>query len=157
VNTPNDANCPDDGLFCNGTEFCDPAADCSSTGDPCAAGEVCDESTDTCIAEPVDLDISKFQVSKSAKVGEEIKRIQLTVENPNGGGNAGRIATLTGYLNGVLVYNEDRFVFDLAGNGKSRFAFPTFEPGEAGTIEWTVTIFDDDPDDDTATASTNVR
>jgi len=48
VNTPNDANCPDDGLFCNGTEFCHATNDCSSTGDPCAGNETCNETTDTC-------------------------------------------------------------------------------------------------------------
>jgi hypothetical protein len=48
VNTPNNANCPDDGLFCNGDEFCDPFADCTSTGDPCSAETVCSEDTDTC-------------------------------------------------------------------------------------------------------------
>ncbi|MCH8147333.1 MAG: hypothetical protein IH987_04965 [Planctomycetes bacterium] len=47
-NIANNANCPDDGLFCNGTEFCDAVADCSSTGDPCSGGEVCNEATDTC-------------------------------------------------------------------------------------------------------------
>ncbi|MFQ5592102.1 MAG: hypothetical protein ACE5HE_13135, partial [Phycisphaerae bacterium] len=51
-NTANDANCPDDGLFCNGTEFCDAGADCSSTGDPCLAGETCNESTNSCDAAP---------------------------------------------------------------------------------------------------------
>jgi hypothetical protein len=55
VNTPNDANCPDDTLFCNGTEFCDPALDCSSTGDPCPGGTVCNESTDICEAAPQQL------------------------------------------------------------------------------------------------------
>ncbi len=49
-NTANDANCPDDGLFCNGSEFCDGTADCSSTGDPCASNENCNEATDTCVA-----------------------------------------------------------------------------------------------------------
>jgi hypothetical protein len=49
VNTANDANCPDDNLFCNGTEFCDSAADCSSTGDPCPPGEVCDEAGGACV------------------------------------------------------------------------------------------------------------
>ncbi len=48
VNAPNDANCPDDGLFCNGTEFCDAELDCTSTGDPCPVGTVCNEGTDTC-------------------------------------------------------------------------------------------------------------
>ena len=48
VNTPNDNNCPDDGLFCNGTEICDANLDCISTGDPCSAGVTCNEDMDTC-------------------------------------------------------------------------------------------------------------
>ncbi len=51
ANTPDNANCPDDGLFCTGQEMCDPALDCVSTGDPCPAGTVCNETTDIC--EPV--------------------------------------------------------------------------------------------------------
>jgi hypothetical protein len=51
VNTANDANCPDDGQFCNGDEFCDPVNDCSSTGDPCLPGFICDEGLDECIEE----------------------------------------------------------------------------------------------------------
>ncbi len=47
-NVANDAYCPDDGLFCNGTEFCNAVAACSSTGDPCSGGEICNETTDTC-------------------------------------------------------------------------------------------------------------
>ena len=47
-NVANNGNCPDDGLFCNGSEFCDAVADCSSTGDPCSGGEICNEGTDTC-------------------------------------------------------------------------------------------------------------
>jgi len=51
VFTANDANCPDDGLFCTGTEFCDVLADCGATGNPCsAAGLVCNEGADTCNA-----------------------------------------------------------------------------------------------------------
>jgi len=165
-NVANDANCSDDGLFCNGTEFCDPTADCSSTGDPCAAGEVCDESTDTCIAEPVDLDIKSFQVSKNVKVGDQIwsRKIQLTVKNPNGSNTIDpRTATLVGIQNGVEVYRWTRPVFDMSGNGSSRFAFPTgplppdFLPIETGVIDWTVTIDDDDPDVDTATATTTIK
>ena len=45
---PNDESCPDDGLYCNGEEFCDEADGCTSSGDPCDAGETCDEETDTC-------------------------------------------------------------------------------------------------------------
>jgi len=43
-----DWRCPDDGLFCNGEEYCDLAHDCCSCGNPCERGEVCDEETDTC-------------------------------------------------------------------------------------------------------------
>jgi hypothetical protein len=42
-NIANDTHCPDDGLFCNGAEFCDAVLGCSSTGDPCQAGETCSE------------------------------------------------------------------------------------------------------------------
>jgi hypothetical protein len=118
----------------------------------------------------VDLDIVKFQVPKNAKVGSEITRLQLTVENPNGGEDM-RPATLVGMQNGNVIYNQTRDVWDLSGNGRSRFAFPACStepiPGypdgtcpqlpEAGTINWTVEILDDFPDDDTATATTNVR
>ncbi len=48
VNTPNNANCPDDGLFCNGNEVCDAVNDCVSTGDPCGPGTTCNEATDNC-------------------------------------------------------------------------------------------------------------
>jgi hypothetical protein len=51
VNTPNDNNCPDDGLFCNGQEICDPVDGCVSSGDPCF-GEFCNEDEDIC--EPVE-------------------------------------------------------------------------------------------------------
>ncbi len=54
VNTPNDANC-DNGLFCDGTEVCDPVNDCQDAPDPCdPVTEVCDEDADIC--EPADED-----------------------------------------------------------------------------------------------------
>jgi hypothetical protein len=49
-NEANDANCPDDGLFCTGEEFCDAVQDCLSTGDPCLEGETCNEDEDICEA-----------------------------------------------------------------------------------------------------------
>lgn len=44
---PNDANCLDDGLYCNGPEFCDGVGGCLSLGDPCI-GQPCLEATDSC-------------------------------------------------------------------------------------------------------------
>jgi hypothetical protein len=47
-NIANNDNCADDGLFCNGIEYCDEAADCVSTNDMCD-GNVCDEVNATCL------------------------------------------------------------------------------------------------------------
>jgi len=42
-------DCPDDGLFCNGTEVCDPAVFiCRHSGDPCVAPQICNEDQDLC-------------------------------------------------------------------------------------------------------------
>ncbi len=46
-NVANDANC-DNGLFCDGTETCDPALDCQAGSDPCLPGETCNDATDNC-------------------------------------------------------------------------------------------------------------
>jgi len=45
--TPNDLLCPDDSLFCNGTESCNAATGCISGGNPCSVGQ-CDEASDSC-------------------------------------------------------------------------------------------------------------
>lgn len=52
VFTPDNTNCPDDGLYCNGTESCNATLDCVSSGDPCP-GQVCDEENDACEVEPI--------------------------------------------------------------------------------------------------------
>jgi hypothetical protein len=162
VNVPNDANCPDNGLFCDGTEFCDPAADCSSTGDPCPTGTTCNDIADTCDEIPVeiDLDITGFQVSKKVRIGGKNPKaitIKLTIINNGAFNNASRPATVVGVQNGIEVYNETIQVSDAVGDGRSRFSYPSYLPTAAGNINWTVTIFDDNPDDDTATAMTQVN
>ncbi len=47
VYTPNDANCPDDGLYCNGVETCSVTLGCQSEPAPCPA-ESCNEISDVC-------------------------------------------------------------------------------------------------------------
>ncbi|MBL7049075.1 MAG: S8 family serine peptidase [Nitrospira sp.] len=47
-NVINDTYCPDDGQYCNGTEFCDAVNDCISVGDLCPEGTICNEISDTC-------------------------------------------------------------------------------------------------------------
>jgi hypothetical protein len=48
-NIPDDRLC-DDGLFCNGTETCDPSSGCRPANDPCDTPGECDEETDECIS-----------------------------------------------------------------------------------------------------------
>src|SRR6185369_14065466 len=45
---PNDSRC-NDGVFCDGTEYCDGYAGCRTAGPPCTPNEKCDESGDQCI------------------------------------------------------------------------------------------------------------
>ena len=48
IDTCDGVICPDDGIFCNGTEVCENGA-CISTGDPCDDDTACMEETDSCI------------------------------------------------------------------------------------------------------------
>lgn len=45
---PDHSLCPDDGLYCTGTEICSVWLGCISTGNPCPFGQACIEETDTC-------------------------------------------------------------------------------------------------------------
>jgi hypothetical protein len=160
-NVANDANCADDGLFCTGTEFCDPVNDCSSTGDPCdPATETCDEVNDVCEPLPVviDLDIAQFQVTKrvrlSAKKDPEVA-IKLVVKNNGDLNHQTRPATIVGVQNGVPVQTFSLDVSDPVGNGRTTFNESYVATAE-GDIMWTVTIDDDDPDIDEARATTAV-
>jgi PKD repeat protein len=114
--------------------------------------------TSAAIAElgPVDLDISKFKVSKNVKLGKKAVRIDLTVRNA-GDVDESAQAVVTGVQNGVTVYSQAKDVSDAPGNGHTKWAFPGYTPTATGHIDWTATIADGDPDDDTATATTTVR
>ena len=114
--------------------------------------------TSATIAEPgpVDLNIKKFQVSKNVRLGSKPVRINLTVNN---GGDVDDTAqaVMTGIQNGSTVYSQAMDVSDAPGNGSTRWDFPPFPPTVRGDIDWTATIADGDPDDDTATATTTVK
>ncbi|MCH8148276.1 MAG: hypothetical protein IH987_09835 [Planctomycetes bacterium] len=49
VNDPNNGLCPDDTLFCNGSEICVAGLGCDHTGSPC--GGPCDEDEDICLCD----------------------------------------------------------------------------------------------------------
>ena len=59
--------------------------------------------------------------------------------------------------NGLKVYEETQDVSDDVGSGRNTFVFGPYTPTATGDILWTVTIADDDTDDDTATATTKVK
>lgn len=102
----------------------------------------------------VDLDIDRFTVPGTGRVGRALT-LSINVRN-NGTVNQPRTATLTGTQNGVQVYNRSLQVSDPVGGGTSQFAFPAFTPTVTGTISWKVEIFDDNPDVDVATGTTTV-
>lgn len=56
VHVPDDASCPDDLLFCTGTEWCNSDLGCTSMGSPCNVGQVCDEELNVCRACENDAD-----------------------------------------------------------------------------------------------------
>ena len=106
-------------------------------------------------ASVLDLDIEAFKVTKSQRTGREVT-IQLVVENP--GTVLGQaLATVVGEQDGVTVYHWTLNVYDYNGKGSTKFDFPAYTPMTPGTITWTATIYDVDPDLDEATATTLVK
>jgi len=77
--TINQLQCPDDGLFCNGDEFCyfdedSCAAECRSTGDPCILDEVCgdnvcNEVNDVCDFTPDNTDCEASEACREYPCG----------------------------------------------------------------------------------------
>ncbi len=55
VNQPSDALCQDDGLYCTGREYCNPAIGCTSPGNPCFLPKNCDETLNACGCESPEL------------------------------------------------------------------------------------------------------
>jgi hypothetical protein len=105
----------------------------------------------------LDLDIHNFKVTTSIKL-EKVKAIEIRLDVKNNGLSSGQgSVTITGIQNGVEVYNQSWKVSDLAGGGQSRYFFASYVPTAAGDIVWALTLSDDDPDDDTAVATTRVE
>jgi hypothetical protein len=103
----------------------------------------------------LDLDIGSFTVTKSVRIGKPIS-IQLAVNNP-GPVQAQALATVVGMMSGTQVYKWSLNVYDAVGGGTTSITFPAYTPSAKGTINWSVTIADMDPDTDSATATTVVK
>jgi len=107
----------------------------------------------------VDLDIDRFTVPGSVRRPATITP-QLRVRN-NGTVNQPRNAQIRGVTQtGAVFYDRTIPVSDPVGGGTTTFNFPASQSTNAagaGTITWTAEIFDDNPDVDRATATTQVR
>ncbi len=84
AHAPVDALCPDDGLFCNGTEFCSVAIGCDSSGSPC--GGPCDEVQDICLCDaPLAAGVGPRYISVSPQpAGSGPQAIMITPDCPGG-------------------------------------------------------------------------
>jgi hypothetical protein len=108
-------------------------------------------------AAQVDLDINRLTVTGTVRLARN-QQVGITMRVQNGGTvNGARTATVTGTMNGVEVYRQSVQVSDPVGGGSTNFAFPSYLPTQAGVINWRAEIFDDNPDPDVATATTNVQ
>lgn len=116
------------------------------------------EGVDTPTADAnIDLDIHDFKVKKQARLkSAQTVKIQLWVKNA--GEERGPVpAVVIGTQNLEMIYEEILAVDDRPGNeGVAKYTFPAHTPTATGDIVWTVTLEDDDPDEDTATAVTRV-
>ena len=107
-------------------------------------------------AQAPDLDIKKFQVTKKIKLGNlKAVDIRLSVSNSSGTG-VPCTAVVTGTQNGDQVYGVATVVYDPPGREPTAYRFPPYYPQEEGEILWVAVVDDEDPDDDIATAVTEV-
>lgn len=103
----------------------------------------------------LDLDIAGFSATRRVSLSRpKPVQLKLTVANP-GTFSGSADATLVGTAGGAQVYSQSLVVSAPAG-GTVSYAFPTYLPAGEGNIAWTLTIADQDPDVDQATATTKV-
>lgn len=74
TNTPSDAFC-DDGLFCNGVEYCDPGVDCRPQGSPCESA-LCNEVLNRCEPTVLYLDAAAVGLDTGLSWENAYRRLQ---------------------------------------------------------------------------------
>lgn len=107
----------------------------------------------------LDVDIRRFTASKSVKLKEKGKAMEVKFRLVvfNAGTTTGTApATLVGMQSGMEVYNETVDV-SAPPDRTATYSFPAYAPTALGDITWTVTVADTDADVDQATAVTTVR
>ena len=104
-----------------------------------------------------DFDIAKFTVTSTYALNSTKKtkpiQIQVQMKSANKKVGAGS-ATVIGMQGGIQVYTATANLG--SKSGKKGTQFPPFVPTAAGQIDWTLTVVDEDPDIDSAMATTLV-
>ncbi len=148
-----DASDCDDGLFCNGAESCAVGGSCAAGVAPCGPGQTCNEASDQCETTLVgDVDILRFRAPGSIDVGEAA---QLTLKLRNRSQSLGvALVNVTGVQNGSTIFGESRSVVIAAGGRATQ----TFSESvtSVGSVVWTASVVDGDPDNDVAQDTTDV-
>lgn len=104
----------------------------------------------------VDVDVRRLWARRFVRLSRG-RPIWLGAMIRNNGDDEGdRLVRLTGVQRGETVYTHSRLAGDPVGGFGTWVRFPSYTPIATGRIEWTLVIFDDDPDDDTVTATTRV-
>lgn len=106
----------------------------------------------------LDLDIRAFRVSQKVELKrDETDSVQISLDIRTSSRADGQgTATVVGIQNGVEVYRANLTVSAGGARRTRSYTFPTYLPAASGTITWTVTLSDGNPDNDTATATTRV-
>lgn len=103
----------------------------------------------------LDIDISGLSASRRVSLSRG-KQVVLKLAAVNPGTVSGSAnATLIGIQNGAAVYSQTATV-TLSAGATANYAFPSYLPTALGEISWTLTIDDQDPDLDTATAVSKI-
>jgi len=107
----------------------------------------------------LDLDIKNFKVSEEIELkNKKTKPVKIRLDIKNSGSvNGDGVATVVGVQNGVEIYRVSMIVSDPVRGGHTRFMFPSYTPTASGKIVWTVTVTDDNPDNDIKVKTTKVK
>jgi hypothetical protein len=104
------------------------------------------------------LDNAGFSVTNRVRLGAKRSKplsIRLVVKS-NGVVPGIANATVVGVQDEIEVYGETLQVSNPVGNRRTSFNFAPSHPDAPGDVLWTVTIDDENPDADVATATTRV-
>lgn len=109
---------------------------------------------------PIDIDITGFSVPSNVSI-RRMPLITPSLSVINSGtvsSGSGKVtAVLVGVENGITIYDRTIALDNISAGASANYTFPGYLATTVGTISWTVTVNDTDPDIDAATATTRVQ